>query len=148
MKFFAPLTLAAAASAATLERKQEKTKNIGEFSAACIPHSVMCSYSFTVSNDPSLPVSNCEAFLAGPDRLPPVDEGKCADNSAYTWTTDRTTDGGLDFTVSFPLNSRSNITYCATLPASDFVVDDNGSVQTERYTGPTGFAATVDACFQ
>ncbi|KAJ1323794.1 hypothetical protein MN608_11045 [Microdochium nivale] len=146
MKFIAALTLAVSASAATLERKQAPTKAIGAFKAACIPHSVMCSYSFEVTSDPSLPPSHCSEFLAGPDRLPAVEDGKCVDNAAYTWTVARSADKGLDFTISYPLNSRSNITYCHQLPGSNFVIDDNLSVQTERYTGPEEFEVTWAEC--
>ena len=139
MKFFTAITLAASASAATLERKQEPSKAISEFKAACIPHSVRCQYSFTISSG-GLPGTTCSAEALGGGSLPAIGDGKCEGNSVYTWGIVSTMgDGGMRFGVTYPLNSRSNITYCHQLPASDFVVDDNGSVQTQRYAGPTDF---------
>lgn len=147
MKFFAAIALASAASATTLERKQSKVKDIRNFSASCVAHSVMCSYDFDIVSDPIFPATNCAAFLAGPDRLPAVTEGTCRENSAWTWATARTVEGALSLNITTPLNGRLNLTYCHTLPASDFVIDDNGSVQTERYVGPTDFVNSIDECF-
>ncbi|KAH7026647.1 uncharacterized protein B0I36DRAFT_331078 [Microdochium trichocladiopsis] len=147
MKFFTTLSLATAASAATLEHRQAPSKQIGSFSASCIPHSAFCNYQFTVKPDPSLPPSHCNGTYIGSGTLPAVGDGKCADNAAYTWGIVSTQDGGYRFGVWYPLNSRSNITYCHQITPDEIEVVDGGSVQTAHYIGPTEFDATVDACF-
>lgn len=104
------------------------------------------SYNFEVISDPVLSPSHCDAFLQGPDNLPPVEDGSCKDNVAYTWSIDTTEQGGLDFKIWYPFNSRSNITYCHSIPAYQLTIDDGGSVQTQRYTGPANFTASTFNC--
>ncbi|KAI1847022.1 hypothetical protein JX266_006897 [Neoarthrinium moseri] len=146
MKFSAVLALAASASAATLQKKQSLTAPIGNFYADCIPHSTFCAYNFTITSDPALPASHCGAFLQGPDQLPEVKDGDCPDNSAYTWSITKTTDGGLDFGIWYPFNSRSNITYCHSITADQITTQNNGAVSTQHYTGPGNFTASVTDC--
>ncbi|KAI0171448.1 hypothetical protein BJ166DRAFT_589515 [Pestalotiopsis sp. NC0098] len=146
MKFSAVVALAASASAATLQKKQALEYGIGNFYADCIPHSTFCSYNFTVISDPVLPPSHCGAFLQGPDQLPDVEDGSCPDNVAYTWSATTTTEGGLDFAIWYPFNSRSNITYCHSIPASQIVTENNGAVSTQHYRGPANFTASVLDC--
>ncbi|KAF3013553.1 hypothetical protein G7054_g6734 [Neopestalotiopsis clavispora] len=146
MKFSAVVALAASASAASLQKKQALDYPIGNFVASCIPHSTYCSYNFTVTSDPVLSPSHCGAFIQGPDVLPNVTDGSCPDNVAYTWSATRTTDGGLDFAIWYPFNSRSNITYCHSIAASEIVTENHGAVSDERYVGPANFTASVLNC--
>ena len=104
------------------------------------------SYSFEVISDPSLPASHCEAFVQGPDYLPEIKDGSCSDNVAYTWSVDKVADGGLDFKIWYAFNSRSNITLCHGIGADQLTVDDNGSVQDQRYSGPANFSASIFEC--
>lgn len=72
--------------------------------------------------------------------------GTCTDNVAYTWAINTPEVGGLEFSIWFPFNARSNITYCHCIGADQLVVDDNGSVQDERYCGPANFTASIFEC--
>ncbi|KAK9421424.1 hypothetical protein SUNI508_05659 [Seiridium unicorne] len=146
MKFSAVLALAASASAATLQKKQAQEVAIGTFYADCIPHSVNCAYNFTLTSDPVLGASHCGAFLPGPDQLPEVKDGSCPDNVAYTWSTTKTAEGGLDFAIWYPFNSRSNITFCHSITADEITTENNGAVSTQHYTGPANFTASVSEC--
>ncbi|RYP07678.1 hypothetical protein DL764_002362 [Monosporascus ibericus] len=146
MKFAAVTTLFSLASAASMQKKQAQEYKIVDFVASCIPHSTYCSYDFKVNHDPIFEPDHCEAFVQGPDNLPSIEEGKCPDNPAFTWSTDRTQDGGLDFKIWYAFNSRSNITYCHSIPASDISSENNGAVTTERYTGPSEFPVTIFDC--
>ncbi|KAK7755718.1 hypothetical protein SLS62_002330 [Diatrype stigma] len=146
MKFAAVAALATLASGASLQKKQSTEIQIGAFTASCVPHSVMCNYAFEVTSDPSLSPSHCSAFVQGPDSLPAVANGACPDNVAYTWSIDKVEAGGLNFKISFPFNARSNITYCHSIAADELTVDDNGSVQDQRYTGPANFTASTSVC--
>ncbi|KAH8671447.1 hypothetical protein BX600DRAFT_510119 [Xylariales sp. PMI_506] len=146
MKFTPVVLLAASASAAHLKR-QSTSLAIGTFDADCIPHSTLCSYNFTVVDDPSLPASHCGAFLASNSNLlPNVTDGSCPDNVAYTWTITSTSSGGLDFSIGYPFNSRSNITYCHSIAASELTVQNDGASVSQHYTGAANFTATVENC--
>ncbi|KAJ5470146.1 hypothetical protein N7530_007503 [Penicillium desertorum] len=146
MKVSALIAFAVSASAATIQSRQALNLGIGKFHADCIPHSTYCSYDFTVTSDPVLPESHCNAFIQGPDQLPSISEGSCRDNAAYTWSVTDKEDGGLDFAIWYPFNSRSNITYCHSIPASQINTENNGTVQTEHYKGPVNFTAAVFDC--
>ncbi|ORY67528.1 uncharacterized protein BCR38DRAFT_337589 [Pseudomassariella vexata] len=148
MQFSIILALAASASAATLQRRQAQTYPIADFSADCIPHSNYCShsYNFTVNSDPSLSPSHCSAFVQGPDQLPAVEEGTCSDNVGYTWSIEPTSDGGLDFAIWYAFNARSNITYCASIPASQITTETDGTANTQHYTGPKNLTASISEC--
>lgn len=146
MKASTLIAFAASASATTIQSRQVMDLAIGEFHADCIPHSTYCSYDFTVTSDPVLPASHCDAFIQGPDQLPNIDDGSCKDNVAYTWSVTGKDDGGLDFAIWYAFNSRSNITYCHSIPASQINVENNGAVQTEHYKGPLNFTAAVTDC--
>jgi len=146
MKFITALAFAASASAAAIEPRQTRML-LNNFEAACIPHSTFCEVSFSVESDPSLPESHCEARRQSTNgKLPAFADGKCEDNDAYTWGLIDTQDGGFRVGISFPFNSRSNLTYCSPLPASNFEIVDGGSVQTQKYIGPTSFDVSVFAC--
>ncbi|KFY04656.1 hypothetical protein O988_00620 [Pseudogymnoascus sp. VKM F-3808] len=146
MKFSALVILAASAAAGTIQSRQRQSLSIGEFHADCIPHSSMCSYDFSVTSDPALPPSHCNAFLQGTPNLPDAAEASCPDNVAYTWSITNKDDGGLDFAIWYPFNSRSNITYCYSIPAAELVVEQNGAAQSEHYRGPAGFEASFLNC--
>ncbi|RYO93404.1 hypothetical protein DL766_000794 [Monosporascus sp. MC13-8B] len=146
MKFAAVATLFSLASAASMQKKQVQEYKVLDFTASCIPHSVNCVYDFKVNHDPVFTPDECKATVQGPDSLPSVKEGKCPDNLSYTWSIDRTEEGGLDFKIWYAFNSRSNITYCHSIPASDITSEPHGAVTTERYTGPSEFPATIFDC--
>ncbi|KAK7952785.1 uncharacterized protein PG986_008513 [Apiospora aurea] len=143
MQFFAVAALAATASAAAAQY-------INGFQAACVPHSTFCNYEFGVSSQPGVvPPTQCSAHVQGPDYLPALqDQNDCTvgngTNYAYHWSIEKTAAGGLDFTVWYPLNSRSNITFCHEIEGKDLKVDNNGAVQTQRYAGPQYFK--MDIC--
>jgi hypothetical protein len=151
MKFSTSLIFATAASAATLAPRQRPTLAITDFTADCIPHSVTCTYGFTVNSDPSLPAgaSTCGLTLNGPDKLPDVAEGTCEDNLAYHWSVARDAEtGGLDFSIWYPFNSRINATYCHAIAPADLEIVNGGAVQTEHYVGAKEFEVSIGACFE
>ncbi|KAI1463140.1 uncharacterized protein F4812DRAFT_285316 [Daldinia caldariorum] len=145
MKVSAVLAFATTALAASLQRRQVQNRDIVNFAADCIPHSTFCSYNFNVVTESFFPLDTCSAFVQGPDNLPEITEGKC-NNTAYTWSTTKSSDGGLKFAIWYPFNSRSNITYCHTIPASQIVTQNNGAVSTQHYTGPRNFTASIFDC--
>ncbi|KAK8115359.1 uncharacterized protein PG998_000079 [Apiospora kogelbergensis] len=151
MQFATLAAFAASASAmAVAPRQQNQAQYINGFQAACVPHSTFCNYKFGASSQPGvIPPSTCSAMVQGPDMLPAVaDQSGCkvgnTTNGAYHWSVAKTQEGGLDFELWYPLNSRSNISFCYDIPAKDLVVDNNGAVQTQRYTGPQYFK--MDVC--
>ena len=147
MKFITALTFAASASAAAIEARQSPTRQISNFSAGCIPHSTFCEWSFEITSDPSLPPSHCSARIQSAyGELPTIGDGKCEDNAAYTWGAVDTQDGGYRFGIWFPLNSRSNITYCHRITPAQTTKTQDGAVITESYIGPTEFEASIEAC--
>ncbi|KFY57438.1 hypothetical protein V496_06407 [Pseudogymnoascus sp. VKM F-4515 (FW-2607)] len=148
MKFSGLVALAASAAAGTIQSRQREALSIGEFHADCIPHSSMCSYDFTVTSDPALPANHCSEFLQGfgASNLPNVTEGTCVDNVAYNWSITNKDDGGLDFAIWYAFNSRSNITYCHSIPADELVIEQNGAAQSEHYRGPTSFESSFLNC--
>ncbi|KAK7949509.1 hypothetical protein PG996_000096 [Apiospora saccharicola] len=150
MQFFTIAALAASASAATLGARQDQAQYIIGFQAACVPHSTFCNYKFGVSSEPgTVTPTTCTAMVQGPDYLPAVeDQNSCTvgniTNSVYHWSVEKTAAGGLDFQLWYPLNSRSNLTFCHEIPGKDLKVDNNGAVQTQRYAGPDYFK--MDIC--
>ena len=107
----------------------------------------MNSYSFKVESDPSLSKDTCSAMIQGTDgTLPPVEDGKCPDNVAYTWTVEKKDNGDYCFKIGYPFNSRSDITYCHTIAAQDIVSEQTGASVQERYVGATDFTASVSNC--
>lgn len=145
---FATLALfAASASAAAVLPRQVAPEMISNFKAACTPHSSTCEYSFGVTNDPSIGAPNeCAATVSGFETLPAVVADKACKvantdviNYAYTWSIEPKPDGGLSFEFWWPLDSRTNLTYCHDIPAADLVIDTDGAVKTQRYVGPTDF---------
>lgn len=139
------LALAATASAATLVPRQQAFF-VKSFQAACIPHSVRCTYSFNITSDPAVfpEGSHCEITLNGPDKLPAVTQAPC-DNSPFKFDF-KPQDGGLYLAASQPINSRTNQDYCHKIPADQLVTDNNGAVQTQRYTGPADFQVSIFEC--
>jgi len=147
MKFTTALTFAASASAATLQTRQEPSKQISEFSASCIAHSASCVYEFQIYPSPSLGPNHCKVTASSTfGELPAVAEASCEDNEAYTWATARSPDGGLRFAIWYALNSRSNITYCHQVQPAEIETVNGGAVQTETYIGPKDFLATWESC--
>ena len=78
--------------------------------------------------------------------LPNIEDGKCKDNVAYTWSIDKAEGGDYNFKIWYAFNSRSNITYCHTIPCTDVVEEQNGASITERYVGPSNFKASIFEC--
>ncbi|KAK8048187.1 hypothetical protein PG994_009917 [Apiospora phragmitis] len=150
MQFFAIAALAASASAAAVAPRQQQAQYINGFQAACVAHSTFCNYKFGISSEPgAVAATTCTAHVQGPDYLPALeDQSGCTvgntTNGVYHWSVDKTASGGLDFTVWYPLNSRSNITFCHEIEGKDLKVDNNGAVQTQRYAGPDYFK--MDVC--
>ncbi|KAI0106885.1 hypothetical protein F4814DRAFT_72674 [Daldinia grandis] len=145
MKVSAILAFVTTALAASVQRRQAQNYGIANFAADCIPHSTYCAYNFNVISDPIFSPDVCSAFVQGPDVLPEITEGKC-NNTAYTWSTTKTPDGSIDFAIWYAFNSRSNITYCHTIPASQITTQNNGAVSTQHYTGPRNFTASIFDC--
>ncbi|KAL8372499.1 hypothetical protein RB595_002026 [Gaeumannomyces hyphopodioides] len=146
MQLLSTLLLAASASASSLQARQYPLLYVSNYTAACTPHSVRCHYSFGVQSQPILgwTPTKCDITLNGPDMLPEVNETAC--EQSYRFGVKKAADGGLDLTVWLRANSRVDQDYCHHIPADQLVVDDNGAVQTQRYTGPTDFEVVVAEC--
>lgn len=143
---FATLALfAASASAAAVMPRQVDPENIIGFKASCDGGN--CEYAFGVTNDASLRYPNqCTLSVPGAETLPAVvakDTCKVHNsdtiNYAYTWSMATTPEGGLDFELWWPYDSRTNLTYCHEIKPTDLVTETNGDVKTQRYVGPTDF---------
>ncbi|KLU85889.1 hypothetical protein MAPG_04909 [Magnaporthiopsis poae ATCC 64411] len=147
MQFLSALLLAGSASAASLQARQYPLLYVSNFTAACIPHSVRCTYSFGLDSQPSLgwKPTACNITLNGPDRLPNVTQAACERTFHFDVNT-TAADAGLDLTVWQWPNSRTYQNYCHHIPGDQLIIEDHGAVQTQRYIGPTDFQVTVADC--
>ncbi|CAJ2503075.1 Uu.00g104690.m01.CDS01 [Anthostomella pinea] len=136
------LVAAATASAAAVQRFQTKQAsyfNVTDFSASCIPHSVECSYNFTVVADSSKsPPTQCGQLVQGPYFLPAVPLSGC-ENNVYAWAVATAANGSLGVSVTTSFNSRVNLTGTHYLSKEQLVKERNGAVVTQRYIGPKEF---------
>ncbi|KAI1092714.1 hypersensitive response-inducing protein [Rostrohypoxylon terebratum] len=134
MQFFALAAFVAAASASTVF-------TVSDFSAACIPHSTQCSYTFGVIQPGTMetnPVS-CQAMVSAntDGTLPDVKDGTCKDSSR-TFTVVRGTDG-LTLTVTQPITPSSNQSGSHLLANADLKMSNEPNAVVQSYTGPTSF---------
>ncbi|KAI0376879.1 hypothetical protein F5Y04DRAFT_195164 [Hypomontagnella monticulosa] len=137
---------AATASGSVLKARQANSFSVSNFSASCIPHSVMCSYAFAVITNPESTAPSghpdpvqCGLMLQGPDYLPPVNLTGCSEGAPYSWAVAVNQDRSLQLSVTTPHDSHSNYTGVYDLPADELVVEQHGAVMTQRYTGPAAF---------
>ncbi|KAI1372618.1 hypothetical protein F4677DRAFT_432189 [Hypoxylon crocopeplum] len=144
------LFAATTVSGAALQPRQAQSFTVANFTASCIPHSVLCTYDFAVITDPTSasPSGNespaqCSLMLQGPDFLPPVNLTGCADGAAYSWAVEVEQEGGLQLSVTTPMDSHANYTGVYAVPADQLVAEQHGAVITQRYTGPSGFAVPI-----
>ncbi|KAI1455590.1 hypothetical protein F4805DRAFT_435447 [Annulohypoxylon moriforme] len=144
------LFAAATVSGAVMKPRQANSFTVSNFSASCIPHSLLCTYEFAVITDPTTasPSGNespaqCSLMLQGPDYLPPVKLTGCAETGAYSWAVDLVKEGGLTLSVTTPQDSHTNFTGSYDISADQLVAEQHGAVITQRYTGPSGFAVPV-----
>ncbi|KAI1770609.1 hypothetical protein F4818DRAFT_254598 [Hypoxylon cercidicola] len=140
---------AATASGAALKRTATSF-NVTDFSASCIPHSVMCTYEFNTITIPASasPSGNesgakCHLMLQGPDILPAVGLTGC-DGQAYSWSIDLM-DGGLLLNVTTPQDSHGNYTGSYAIVPDQLVIEQHGAVVDQRYTGPSSFEVPIGA---
>ncbi|KAI0880673.1 uncharacterized protein GGS22DRAFT_174490 [Annulohypoxylon maeteangense] len=146
----AALFTASAVSGAVMKPRQANSFSVSNFTASCIPHSLLCTYEFAVITDPTTasPSGNpspaqCSLMLQGPDYLPPVQLTGCADAGAYSWAVDVLKEGGLTLSVTTPQDSHTNFTGSYAVPAEQLVAEQHGAVITQRYTGPSAFAVPI-----
>ena len=146
MQLLSALLLAGSASAASLQARQYPLLYVSNFTAACIPHSVRCTYSFGLDSQPSLgwKPTACNITLNGPDRLPNVTQAAC--EHSFRFDVNTTADAGLDLTVWLRANSRTDQNYCHHITSDELIIEDHGAVQTQRYIGPTDFQVAVAEC--
>ncbi|KAI1204421.1 uncharacterized protein F4807DRAFT_332446 [Annulohypoxylon truncatum] len=145
------LFAAATVSGAVMKPRQANSFSVTNFTASCIPHSLLCTYEFAVITDPTSasPSGNpspaqCSLMLQGPDYLPPVPLTGCAEVGAYSWAVDVLPDqGGLTLSVTTPQDSHTNFTGSYDVPADQLVAEQHGAVITQRYTGPSAFAVPI-----
>ncbi|KAI1761972.1 hypothetical protein GGR53DRAFT_522017 [Hypoxylon sp. FL1150] len=145
----AALFAAATASGAALKR-EATSFNVTDFSASCIPHSLLCTYEFSVITIPTSasPSGNetpakCELMLQGPDILPAVNMTGC-EGLAYSWAVDKM-DGGLRLNVTTPQDSHTNYTGSYAIAADQLVIEQNGAVVDQRYNGSANFEVPITA---
>ena len=90
--------------------------------------------------------TECEVMLEGPDFLPSVDLRSC-ENRHYSWAIERAGsngDGTLTLTITTILDKTANLTGVHVIGGDDLVMEDNGSVTTQRYVGPQNFTVSVE----
>ena len=90
--------------------------------------------------------TQCEAILEGPDFLPPVDLRSC-ENQHYSWAVERAGsdgDGTLTLSITTVLDKTANLTGFHIIGKDDLIMDDHGSVTTQRYVGPENFTVPVE----
>ncbi|ROV97916.1 hypothetical protein VSDG_04888 [Cytospora chrysosperma] len=128
------------ALAAAMAVSADTTFKVSDFSAACIPHSGQCSYSFTVIQPGTMETTGvqCSTQKTSDGTLPAVTDGTCVDSSR-TWTVTKPAAGGLVLTVSQQVTPNSASTGSYTIPASDLVMTQTGASTQQSYTGPTAF---------
>ena len=140
MKSFAVI-FAAAASAATMMR-QEAVFKVSDFSAACIPHSSQCLYSFGVLQPGTMeqtPVQ-CKAMVTSDGSLPEIQDGTC-EESSRTFTVTKSAEG-LTLVVSQPVTPSSNQTGQHLIPNSELVTSDEPNARVQSYQGSPNFDLT------
>ncbi|KAI0155435.1 hypothetical protein GGR52DRAFT_577381 [Hypoxylon sp. FL1284] len=146
--FITALFAAATVSGAAIKR-QATGFSVTGFSASCIPHSVMYEFSVITNPTSASPSGNespadCQLMLQGPDILPAVNTTGCTAPSAYSWAVGLA-DGGLQFNVTTPMDSHTNYTGSYSIGSDELVVEQNGAVVTQRYTGPSTFEVPIGA---
>ncbi|KAI8964268.1 hypothetical protein F5Y11DRAFT_316507 [Daldinia sp. FL1419] len=142
---------AATASGAALKSRYATGFTVTNFTASCIPHSVMCTYEFYTITDPASasPSGNsdpakCSLMLQGPDYLPAVGLTGCAEKGAYSWAVDKI-EGGLKLRVTTPQDSHGNYTGVYEITSDQLVAEQHGASISQRYTGPPGFTMALGA---
>ncbi|KAI1467764.1 uncharacterized protein F4812DRAFT_427497 [Daldinia caldariorum] len=140
---------AASASGAAIKSRYATGFTVTNFSASCIPHSVMCSYEFYTITDPETasPSGNptpakCSLMLQGPDVLPTVGWTGCAEKGAYSWAVDKFEDG-LKLRVTTPQDSHGNYTGVYEITTDQLVMEQHGASISQRYTGPAEFTMAL-----
>ncbi|KAI1800110.1 hypothetical protein F4811DRAFT_557121 [Daldinia bambusicola] len=138
---------AASASGAAIKSRYATGFTVTNFSASCIPHSVI--YEFYTITDPETasPSGNpdpakCSLMLQGPDVLPAVAWTGCAELGAYSWSVDKYEDG-LKLRVTTPQDSHGNYTGVYEITTDQLVMEQNGASISQRYTGPADFAMAL-----
>ncbi|RYP39665.1 hypothetical protein DL768_010698 [Monosporascus sp. mg162] len=140
MKFSA-LIFTTAASAAAMKR-QEAVFRVSDFSAACIPHSSQCLYSFGVLQPGTMeqtPVQ-CKAMVTSDGTLPEIQDGTC-EESSRTFTVTKSAEG-LTLVVSQPVTPSSNQTGQHLIPNSELVTSDEPNAMVQSYQGSPNFDLT------
>ncbi|KAI1336528.1 hypothetical protein F5Y15DRAFT_201494 [Xylariaceae sp. FL0016] len=134
----AAASVTAAPGAALRFGRQASSYNVANFTASCIPHSVLCDYEFDVVASTDMFPTECSLLLQGDgDLLPPVELTGC-ENNAYAWSV-ASSNGTLSLTVTSSFNSRVNLTGTHLIPSSQLVLETNGASVSQRYVGPTAF---------
>ncbi|KAK8095166.1 uncharacterized protein PG998_014390 [Apiospora kogelbergensis] len=139
MKFSVATFATVAAAAAT----KDVIFNVSDFTASCIPHSSMCSYSFTVIQPSTMETVGVKCSAQAPaeagDTLPGLGNGTC-ELSARTWKIIRST-GGLALFVTQPISPSSTQTGVHQINNSELEIvkgqTPTGDVQ--AYAGPKDF---------
>ncbi|KAG6358204.1 hypothetical protein INS49_014088 [Diaporthe citri] len=113
--------------------------HVSDFSAACIPHSSQCSYSFGVVKigaGETTPVE-CSAMLTSNGELPEVTDGTCKDSSR-TWTITKFSDShasGYELSVSEQVTPSSSLTGRYDLFSGTFEMQQTGASTQQVYVG-------------
>ncbi|RYP08986.1 hypothetical protein DL764_001554 [Monosporascus ibericus] len=137
MKFSAVI-FAAGASAAAVKR-QQAVFEVSDFSAACIPHSSQCLYSFGVLQPGTMeqtPV-HCEAMVTSDGSLPEIQDGTCGESSR-TFTVTKSAEG-LTLVVSQPITPSSDQTGQHLIPNGELVTSDEPNARVQSYQGSPNF---------
>ncbi|KAL1858925.1 hypothetical protein Daus18300_009795 [Diaporthe australafricana] len=112
--------------------------DVSEFSAGCIPHGTLCSFSFNVATNQMPYQTNCNASFTVAYNLPNVDFTACADPSivwAFRGIPDATTS---NYTLTL-LDADQSLAAVKIWDIADFPVINAGSTVYQQYSGPARF---------
>ncbi|KAI1077526.1 hypothetical protein F5B20DRAFT_583233 [Whalleya microplaca] len=113
---------------------------VHNLTAGCVPHSVSCSIEFIAVTGPTTTPAKCTFWGPGPDRLPQIPLTPCSDlNTSFSFEHKH---GFYPLTIVSALSLGKNRTGTYYVPESEIVIDDHGSVKTERYEGPSDFTVS------
>ncbi|KAK8852305.1 hypothetical protein PGQ11_014784 [Apiospora arundinis] len=140
MKTMTALALASAVSGAAIEPRQTPTPefDVSSFSASCQPHSVLCFFSLKVATTTTPYATSCGATVQGPDRLPAAGLTGCED-PRFSWAFEPRDGGAHVVTINWEWKAGFNQTGSHLVKPEDVVLENHGSVSTERYVGPASF---------
>ncbi|KAI0477539.1 hypothetical protein GGR56DRAFT_637757 [Xylariaceae sp. FL0804] len=148
MKFAATTLFAAATSAAAVARRQTGLSYaVTGFSAACIPHSTQCNYSFTAKASDIDQTSYCTVTAGSDGSLPAVFLQTC-DNTGYTFSIVLDSDvnpDGINLVINTPnVAGAGKVQGVYDIFPADLETTSTGAGEVQSYIGVANFTVPAD----